>query len=110
MKEDWEEKKVRELFRELRQEDKRQTPPFTEIWARASSQMSRKRPFQPVFQIAALAAILIVLLGSVVMTFRQPTPPFSDLVGAIRFDYPSQAQSVWLDQRRGPPMDDRNLP
>ena len=110
MRKNLEQKKARKLFHELRREDEGLAPSFAENWARASSQMGRKHPLQPFYQIAALAVILIVLSGSVVMTFRQPTPPFSDLVGGIRFDHPSLAQPVWLNQRRGPSMNDRNLP
>ncbi len=112
MSQDWNEGKMKELFGELRREDEQLSPPFVRDWGQASARMEKLRRLRPAFQIAALAMILIILVGSVVIAFKQQTPPFSDLVWGIRFDNPAQAQSVWFDQQqeRSQKDDRRRLP
>ena len=80
MNHEWEERDIRELFRDLRQEDERLAPSFARHWnpARSKAHASR-RPGRPLRAIAAAAAALTAL-GVSAIIFRQPAiPPAADI-------------------------------
>lgn len=52
------EKRIRELFREMRQEDERVAPPFVKDWEIARSQTGKLRHHYHIFRFAAAAGLL----------------------------------------------------
>ena len=72
MNQDWEEKKLKGLFHELRREDERLAPSFARDWEAALSRIGKARHPPRVFRVAAATVMLIVLGSSVFILFRQP--------------------------------------
>ncbi len=72
MNQDWEEKKLKGLFHELRQEDERLAPSFARDWEAALSRIGKAHHPWRVFRVAAATVMLIVLGSSVFIFFRQP--------------------------------------
>lgn len=65
MNQDWQEKRMRQLFRELREQDEQQAPAFANVLETA---LASQRPAQSawrVWRLATVIALLIVVIGSV---------------------------------------------
>ena len=71
MNHDKDDKKIMQLFRQLRQQDERRTPSFARMWATVarSQTISRRRPL-PVFRFAVAVVLLLVVAGSAFLVYR----------------------------------------
>ena len=79
MDQDWEEKKIRELFHEMRQADERLAPPFLTVREAALSRSDKPSRQVYFFRAAVTVSFILLLLGLAFMFFRravihQPAP------------------------------------
>lgn len=109
MNQDWEEKGIKRLFREMRQEDERLAPSFGRVGGiEVAGGASRRRS---VLRFAAAAAFIIVLSGSVWLLaarLSKNAPP-SEIAAAPP---PAPADQIVADltpaKTLAPPVDDRS--
>ncbi len=85
MNPEWEEKKFKALFDELKQFDERSTPSFAQFWAEAVSHRGRTKRIG--FRIAAAFAALVLVFGALVVLMRPfshtPLPETREMVASI---------------------------
>jgi len=75
MNQDREEKKIAELFDELKRQDQLHAPPFARLWARAVSQSERAVRRHVSLRLVAAVAMVLLVAGSLAILFRQPSGP-----------------------------------
>ena len=76
MNQNQEEKKIKELFVELKRQEERRAPAFEQVWAVAASRVRRDRWRAYFLRVAAAAAALIALaVATVLFLNRQPERP-----------------------------------
>lgn len=77
MKPDSHDERIRHLFREVREQDERETPPFSRTWSAARSRQRQdvETPWALAFHVAT--ALFIVIGVSAVLVLR-PTSPRDD--------------------------------
>ncbi|HEY3130049.1 MAG TPA: hypothetical protein VGL91_11360 [Acidobacteriota bacterium] len=96
MNRDWEDDRIRQLFRELRREDEQLAPPFIRHWESVRSQIGAKRRFFMFTTAAAAAAVLILLSASTLIVLHHSMPPPAP---------PSSWKSAWSIMLWRPPTD-----
>ncbi|MBI3597402.1 MAG: hypothetical protein HY203_09645 [Nitrospirae bacterium] len=102
MNQNEEEKKIRELFRELRRADEQFAPPFAKDWNAALSHAGKARRPWRVFRVAAAVAMLIVFVWSGITSYRAQSPiPFSHLAWGIASSEFNRGSEAWFDQQVG---------
>lgn len=77
MNREWEDEKIRQLFRELRQEDEQLAPPFSRHWE-ASRAGTRASFFSLTAAATATAALILLSVISLILlkpSLQPPAPP-----------------------------------
>ena len=71
----WKEKRIKDLFDELKEEDKRLAPSFAKVWGAAASRGEKSHHPRRALRTAVAAATLIVVIGFAVIFYRQSSRP-----------------------------------
>ncbi len=70
-----EEKRIKEMFHDLKREDARMAPSFTRDWKAASSRVGKAPSFERMARVTAALVVLLALGGLMSVSFRSSPKP-----------------------------------
>lgn len=100
MTNDWEEQQIREFFQRIKQEDKKQTPSFSKVWAAANSRVKKTPTSRPGirFAFASVIVILVVFTAVLFVKYSMVEPILEDSSEAILLSLRWQSPTDFLLQ------------